>query len=110
MFNQAFTVLGKDRWYPDCVVHGQAYEPAKQQVVLGLLHEQAFRADAVEDLQEHGAQQLLWRNAGTPTFDVGGVHASEPWLNVLQCLIDHLAQWAKRMVLRHEVVQTTRGE
>jgi hypothetical protein len=33
--NQAFTVLGEDRGHPDGIVHGQADEPAKQQVVLG---------------------------------------------------------------------------
>ena len=71
------TGLVKPARHPDCVVHGQADEPAKQQVVLGLLHQQTFRADAVKDLQKHGAQQLLGRNARTTTFDIGGVHACE---------------------------------
>jgi hypothetical protein len=31
--------------YPDCVVHGQAYEPALQETVLGLLHEHAFACE-----------------------------------------------------------------
>lgn len=30
MLNQAFPVLGKDRGNPDRVIHGRAYEPAKQ--------------------------------------------------------------------------------
>ena len=34
-------------------------EPAKQQVVLGGLHEQALGAHAVDDLREHGTQQLF---------------------------------------------------
>lgn len=52
--NQALAVLGEYGGHPDGVVHGQADEPAKQQVVLGLFHEHAFGADAVEDLQQHG--------------------------------------------------------
>jgi len=110
MCNQALTVLGEDRRHPDPVVHGQADEPAKQQVVLGLFHQQAFRANAVEDLQEHGAQQLLWRNAGATTFDVGGVHAREQWLDVLQCQVHHLAHSTQGVFIRHEVIQTTHGE
>ena len=57
--------------HPDRIVHGQADEPAKQQVVLGLLHQLALRAHAVEQLNEHGAQQLLGGNAGASAFDVG---------------------------------------
>ena len=110
MRNQALTVLGEDRWHPGRVVHGQADEPAKQQVVLGLLHQQAFRANAVEDLQEHGAQQLLWRNAGTPTFDVGCTHALEQELQIFQRLIDHFAHGTQWIVIRYEVILTTHGE
>ena len=55
-FNQALAVLGEDGGNLHGVVHGQANEPAKQQVVLGLRHELALRADAVEHLQQHGAQ------------------------------------------------------
>ncbi len=32
--NQTLAVFGEDRGHPDAVVHGQAYEPAKQQAVL----------------------------------------------------------------------------
>ena len=110
MCNQALAVFGKDRGYPDAVVHGQAYEPAKQQVVLGLLHQHAFRAHAVENLQQHGSEQLLRRNAGPTALDIGGVHAREQRLNLLQSFIDHLANGPKGMVLRHKVVKATNTE
>ena len=75
MLVQAFTFLGENGGYPHGIVHGQANEPAKQKVVLGLLQELALRADAVEHLQEHGAQKLLSGNAGATAYDVGLVHA-----------------------------------
>lgn len=75
MLDQTFPILGKYGGYPDGIVHGQANKPTKQEVVLGLLHELALRANAVEHLQQHGAQELLGRDAGAPAFDVGLVHA-----------------------------------
>ena len=110
MCNQALAVFGEDRGHPDAVVHRQAYEPAKQQVVLGLLHQQAFRAYAVENLQQHGSEQLLRRNAGPTALDIGGIHAREQRLNRLQSLIDHLANGPQGMVLWHEVVKATNAE
>ena len=50
VLDQALTVFGEDGGYPHGVVHGQTNEPAKPQVVLGLLHELAFRTNAVEHL------------------------------------------------------------
>jgi hypothetical protein len=78
--------------------------------VLGLLHQQAFRAYAVENLQQHGSGQLLRRNAGSTTLDIGGIHAREQWLNPLQSLVDHLANRSPGMVLRHKVVKATNTE
>ena len=42
VLDQALAVLAEDGGHPDRIVHGQANEPAKQQVVLGLLHELAL--------------------------------------------------------------------
>ena len=50
MLNQALAVLGKHRRHPNRVIHRQADEPTKQQVVLRLLHQQALRTNAVEGL------------------------------------------------------------
>lgn len=42
VLNEPFAVLGEDGGYPDAVVHGQANEPAVQEVVLGLFHQLPF--------------------------------------------------------------------
>jgi hypothetical protein len=56
---QAFAVLGERRWIPHQIVRRQADEPAKQQVVVQLLHQLPLRADAIQHLDQQGAQQLL---------------------------------------------------
>ncbi len=45
--------------------------PTNQQVELQPLHDLALRTDAVEGLQQHGAQQALGRDRGLP--NPGGV-------------------------------------
>ena len=59
---QPLSVLGEHCRIPDGVIHLQAHEPAKQQVVVELLHQQALAPDRVQHLQQQGAQQLLGRN------------------------------------------------
>ena len=49
----------------DRIVRRQSHEPAIQKIVIQLLHQLAFRADAVEHLQQQGAQQLLRRDRRT---------------------------------------------
>lgn len=108
--DQAFAVLAEDGGHPHGVVHGQADEPAKQQVVLGLLHELALRAHAVEHLQQHGAQQFLGRDAGTAALDVGLVHPREERIHLHQGGFDHLAGGAQRMALGDEVFKLAERE
>ena len=60
--NEPFAILRNYRRYPGCVVHRQANEPTKQQVVASLFHQLALRAHAVEHLQQHRTQQLLGIN------------------------------------------------
>src|SRR5476649_3085145 len=67
VFDQPLAVLGEDGGYPNGIVHRQPDKPTKQQVILNLLHQLALGAHAIEHLQQHRAQQLLWRNAGPPT-------------------------------------------
>lgn len=45
VLDQPLVVLGEGGGHPHGVVHGQADEPAEQEVVLGLLHELAFGAE-----------------------------------------------------------------
>ncbi|MNT01458.1 hypothetical protein D3C72_1359240 [compost metagenome] len=87
MPDQPFAVLGEDRGHPNWVVHRQPDEPAKQQVVLRLLHELALGANAVEHLQQHGPQQLLRRDAGPATLDIGLVHLREQPVHLHQRLV-----------------------
>lgn len=110
MRNEPLAVLGKDAGNPDRIVHGQANEPAIQEVVLGLLHELALRANAEEDLQEHRAQQLLRCDAGTPALDVGLVHAGEQAVHLEQRFVDHRADRAQRVIRGHEVLQAAHSE
>lgn len=110
MLDQTLAILGEDGRYPNGIVHGQANEPAKQQVVLGLLHELALGADAVKHLQEHGAQELLRRDAGATAFDVGLVHAAEKRIHLHQRGVNHLADGPQGMLGRNEVLQLLHGE
>ncbi len=107
---QALAVFREHRGHPHRILHGQADEPAVQQVVLHLLHKLAFRAHAVEHLEQHGAQQLLGRDAGPPAFAVGLVHPGKQRVHFCQRLVDHLAYRAQRMVGRHKVLQAVQRE
>jgi len=51
------------------VVHGQAHEPAVEQFVVQVLHEQPFPSHAVEPLQQQGPQQVFGWGGGRPTLD-----------------------------------------
>src|SRR5262245_57438872 len=62
---QPVAVLREHGWVPYQVVGRKSHEPAVQKIVVQLLHQLAFRPNAVEHLQQQGAQQLLRRNRGT---------------------------------------------
>ena len=51
-FFKAFPVLGEHGRVPDRIVRREADEPAKQQIVVELLHQLALGADRIEHLQE----------------------------------------------------------
>ena len=51
-FLKAFPVLGEHGRVPDRIVRREADEPAKQQIVVELLHQLALGADRIEHLQE----------------------------------------------------------
>ena len=70
----------------------------------------ALRAHAVEDLQQHGTQQFLWRDAGASAFDIGFVHATEQGIHLEQGGIDHDSDGAQWMTLWHEIIQVAHGE
>src|SRR5580698_1558711 len=62
---EPFPVLGEHRRNPDLIVRRQPNEPAKKKIVIELLHQLAFRTDAVEHLKQERAQELLRRDRGT---------------------------------------------
>ncbi len=45
----------------DRFIEAQPHKPAKQQVVVELLQQQALRANPIERMQQQGQQQLLGR-------------------------------------------------
>ncbi len=110
VLDQAFAVLGEYAGHPDCIVHCQANEPAKQQVVVRLLHELTFGANAVEHLQQHGPQQLLRRDTGSTALDIGLVHPGEQPIHLRQRLIGHGADRAQRVRLRYKILEPPHDE
>jgi hypothetical protein len=52
LIEQPVAILREHRWRPHGLVHRQANEPPKQQVVIELLHQQSLAANRVEDLQQ----------------------------------------------------------
>jgi hypothetical protein len=95
---KALPVLGEDRMVPDLVVHGQAHEPAKQEVVIQLFHQQPLAADGVQHLEEQGPEQLLRWDGGASLLGVYGLKVPG---ELPQGLVHHLPQWPKGMVLGH---------
>lgn len=49
-----------------------------------LLHQLALRADAVQHLQQYGAQQLFGRDTGAAALDVGFGHFGEQAIHLIQ--------------------------
>ena len=55
---------------PNPIVHAQSHEPAKQQVVIDLLHQQSLGTNRKEHLQQKRSQNVLRRYRRPPTFRV----------------------------------------
>jgi hypothetical protein len=53
---QSVAVLREGGRVPDRVVGRKPHEPAVQEIVVQLLHQLAFRPDAVEHLEQHRAE------------------------------------------------------
>ena len=62
---QPVTVLREHGRVLHQVVGRKSHEPAVQKIVVQLLHQLAFRPDAVEHLKQQRAQQLFRWNRGT---------------------------------------------
>src|SRR6202166_873318 len=95
---QPIPVLGEGGRVPDWVVGRKPHKPAVQKIVVQLLHQLAFRPNAVEHLQQQCAQQLLWRDRGT---SFAGVKLPKVTAQLTQNIADKLPDLPQRVVRRH---------
>ena len=63
---QPVAVLGERGVIPDRIVHGQPHKPAKEQVIVQLLHQQSFAADRIEHLQHQRRNNCSGAIEGRP--------------------------------------------
>src|ERR1017187_8193415 len=99
---QPLAVLGEHGHIPDGVVHVQAHEPAEQQVIVELFHQQPFAAHRVQRLQQQRSQQFLRRDRWPPGFRV---QLTEPWLQFSQGLIGHDTKPTQGVVLGYSLLR-----
>ena len=84
------------------IVRRQSHEPAIQKIVIQLLHQLAFRADAVEHLQQQGAQQLLRRDRRT---SLAGVEPPKAAVQITQNIPDKFPDLPQWMVRWHTLIR-----
>ena len=95
---QPVPVLREHRRIPNLVVQVQSHEPAEQNAVIDLLHQQPLAADRVQHLQNPRSQQLLRRNR-RPAF--AGLHAVELRGKSAQNFVHHRPDCTQWMILSH---------
>ena len=95
---QSIPVLGESRRVPHRVVRRKPGEPAIQKIIVELFHQLAFRADAVEHLEQQGAQQLLRWDRGAAR---ARIELSEAGAQVFQNRPNQLPYLPQRMLRRH---------
>lgn len=78
------------------VVHGEAHEPAKQQVVVDLIDQLPLAADGIEGRQRLCPQQSLWRDRASPKISVEDMEFA---IQRLEDLIDYPPDGTQRMIL-----------
>jgi hypothetical protein len=88
---------------PHLVVDSEPDEPAEEQVVIQLLHQQFFTPDRVEDLQEQRPQEPLGRDTRPAA---ARVHFVEARRELLQSLVDQRLDRAQRVIPRHATLKT----
>ena len=101
-FQQTVAVLRKRRGHPDRIVHPEAHEPTKQQVVFQLLHQLTLTADGVKNLQKQGTKEPLRGDRG-PTRR--RVQRFERRPHRLESRVDPFAHQPKRVIRRNPVLQ-----
>src|SRR5439155_9547994 len=81
---------------PDRFVHLQAHEPAEQDVVVELLHQQPLTPNRVEQLQQLRTQEALGRNRRAAVLRIERIELAR---HLPQDLIDKRANGAEGMIL-----------
>jgi hypothetical protein len=104
---EPLAVLGEHRHVPDRHIHRQSDEPAKQQIVVELLHQLPLGAHRVEGLQEERPQQLLGRNGGPAG---AGVEPRQLAREPLKRLVHNGPDRPQRMIRRHARLAAHIGE
>jgi tetratricopeptide (TPR) repeat protein len=104
---QAVPVLREGRRRPHRVVHAEAHEPAKQQVVVQLLQKHPFAAHGVEYLQQQRPQQLLGRNRWAARMRV---ELGKAMRHTFQNIIHHLANGPQGVIGRHPLLRRNVAE
>src|SRR5208283_5301806 len=87
---------------PHRLVQVQPHEPAIQDAVIDLLHQQPLAAHRIEHLQQLRPQQLLRRNRRTPALGIQGVKQRR---HRFQNLIRQGPHCAQRMVRAHPLLR-----
>lgn len=98
---QPIAAFGEDRRRPDSLVQPEANEPAKQNAVVDLLHQEALAAHRVERLEQQRAQQLLGRNRWATDFRV---HRLKPRRQLAQDLVRHRPDRPQRVIGTHPLL------
>src|SRR5712675_215466 len=92
---QTLAILGEDRHIPHRVVDVEPHKPAKQEVVIELLHQKSLAAHRVKHLQEQRTQKLFRRDRRPPA---GGVDRVETPRRILKRDVYHDPDGSQRMI------------
>lgn len=99
---QAVAVFRKRRVIPHRLIARKPHEPAKQQIVVELLAQQALAAHRVEYLQQQRPKQPL---RGYRRAAFARINRLEVLRHPRKCCIDHLAHRSQRVRARNPRVQ-----
>lgn len=104
---QAFAVGTEGGVVPDLVFDVQAHEPAVEQVVVDGLDQLALAADGEQDLQQQSLEDHFRRHRGAAP---AGIHRLKLVVHRRQQRVDHGAQLAQRVCLRHSLFKADVAE
>lgn len=107
VLDEPIAVLGEGGVIPDRIVDGKPHKPAKQQVVVQLLHQQALAAHRIEHLQQQSADELLGGDGSATTI---GVDLAKQRVEPLEGPIHHVPNRTQRMVNGNKILELGNGE